>query len=147
MISLEEWVDIISLHRQGVRIKAIARKLNVLRNAVRRAIRRDGPPAYERPQRPSKLDPFKDYLVQRLSVFSWRLRPWVTRAADRFLKTLRGRIAYEEKSRSFALRPCPDNRLKSIGRTWVCTSLESVPSRSTCSPWSLVIPAVSTQRL
>lgn len=69
MISLEEWVDITSLHRQGVGIKAIARRLSVSRNAVRRAIRRGGPPVYRRQARPSKLDPFKDYLVQRLSEF------------------------------------------------------------------------------
>lgn len=69
MIRLEEWVDIMSLHRQGLGIKTIARRLNISRNAVRRAVRRGGPPVYERPSKPSKLDPFKDYLLQRLSDF------------------------------------------------------------------------------
>lgn len=70
MISLEEWVDIVALHRQGLSIKAIARRLGISRNAVRRALRRDGPPvraAQKRP--PSKLEPFKDYLLARLAEF------------------------------------------------------------------------------
>jgi transposase len=70
VISLEEWVDIVALHRQGLSIKAIARRLGVSRNAVRRALRRDGPPV-RAPQRrpPSKLEPFKDYLLARLAEF------------------------------------------------------------------------------
>jgi transposase len=70
VIDLEEWVDIVALHRQGFPIKAIARKLGISRNAVRRALRRDGPPvraAQKRP--PSKLEPFKDYLLSRLAEF------------------------------------------------------------------------------
>lgn len=69
MIRLEEWVDIVALHRQGHGIKTIAKHLGISRNAVRRALRRGGPPVYERASRPSKLDPFKDYLIQRLTDF------------------------------------------------------------------------------
>lgn len=69
MISLEEWVDIVSLHRQGWSIKKIARELGISRNAVRRALHRGGPPEYHRDPRPSKLDPHKDYLVTRLTDF------------------------------------------------------------------------------
>lgn len=69
MISLEEWVDVVSLHRQGLGIKTIARQLGISRNAVRRALERGGPPCYRRDPRPSKLDPFKDYLVERLTEF------------------------------------------------------------------------------
>lgn len=69
MIKLEDWVDVISLHRQGLSIRAISRRLGISRNAVRRALRRGGPPVYCRPKRPSKLDPYKDYLLQRLTEF------------------------------------------------------------------------------
>ena len=69
MISLEEWVDIVSLHRQGWGIKKLARQLGISRNAVRRALLRGGPPEYHRDPRPSKLDPHKDYLVTRLTDF------------------------------------------------------------------------------
>lgn len=62
-------MDIVSLHRQGLSIKAIARQLGVGRNTVRRALHREGPPAYRRPASPGKLDPFKDYLLARLTEF------------------------------------------------------------------------------
>jgi transposase len=70
VIRLEEWVDIVALHRQGVSIKAIARMLGVSRNAVRRALKRGGPPVRAPQSRPpSKLEPYKAYLVDRLSEF------------------------------------------------------------------------------
>jgi transposase len=70
VIRLEEWVDIVALHRQGFSIKAIARQLGISRNAVRRALRRDGPPVRIPQQRPpSKLEPHKDYLLARLAEF------------------------------------------------------------------------------
>ena len=62
-------MDIVALHRQGVPIKAICRQLGVGRNTVRRALRRQGPPAYKRPPAAGKLDPFKDYLLARLAEF------------------------------------------------------------------------------
>jgi len=42
VIRLEEWVDIVSMHRQGLSIRAIARRLGVSRNTVWAALRRDG---------------------------------------------------------------------------------------------------------
>jgi transposase len=69
VIGLEEWVDVVALHRQGLSIKAISRELGISRNAVRRALKREGPPRYVRPSKPSKLDPFKDYLKDRLDDF------------------------------------------------------------------------------
>ena len=68
MISLEEWVDIKALHKQGLSIKAISRRCRISRNTVRKALR-EGPPCYKRPKRSLKLDPFKDYLIQRLADF------------------------------------------------------------------------------
>jgi len=70
LIRLEEWVDIVSLHKQGLSIKAIARKTGLSRNTVRAALRRDGPPERAPQARPpSKLEPYKDYLVSRLTDF------------------------------------------------------------------------------
>ena len=54
---MEEWVDIVAQHRQGLSIKAICRQLGVGRNTVRRALRREGPPRYRRAAGPSKLYP------------------------------------------------------------------------------------------
>ncbi len=67
MITREEWVDVVSLHRQGVSIRAISTRLGISRNTVRAALRREGPPARTPRELPSKLDPFKDYLLARLA--------------------------------------------------------------------------------
>ncbi|MCL3863041.1 IS21 family transposase [Actinotalea sp. K2] len=49
MMSVEDWAEIRRLHRvEGMAIKAIARRLGVSRNAVRRALARDAPPKYVR---------------------------------------------------------------------------------------------------
>lgn len=70
MLSLEDWVDIRSMHKQGYSIAAIVRELGVARNTVRRAIRQDESPRYTRRKpRASKLDPYKDYLKARLEKF------------------------------------------------------------------------------
>lgn len=56
-MTVEDWAEIRRLHRvEGMAIKAIARRLRVSRNAVRRALARDAPPKYERPSRGSLAD-------------------------------------------------------------------------------------------
>jgi transposase len=69
VITREEWVDIVSLHRQGLSIRAISARLGVSRNTVRAALRREGPPSRQARVLPSKLDPYKDYLLARLAEF------------------------------------------------------------------------------
>jgi transposase len=69
LLRLEEWVDIVARHNSGETIKAIARELGISRNTVRATLRREGPPRYRRPPQPSKLDPHRDYLRQRLTDF------------------------------------------------------------------------------
>lgn len=55
--------------REGMSIRAIADRLGVSRNTVRRYLRHPGlPEPSPRPKRPSKLDPFRDYLLQRVCV-------------------------------------------------------------------------------
>ena len=68
MLGQEGFVDIQVLHRQGVSIKGIARELGVSRNTVRKYLRADQAPEFKACRsRPSKLDPFKDYLQQRVA--------------------------------------------------------------------------------
>jgi len=69
MIRMDEWVNIVAAHHRGVPIKEISRKTGISRNAVRRAIRREDYPKYERPAVPSKLDPYKDFIKERLAEF------------------------------------------------------------------------------
>ncbi len=67
MHSLETIVEIRVLARQGKSIKAIQRELGVSRNTVRKYLRSDTEPAYgPRLPRPTKLDPYKDYLLGRI---------------------------------------------------------------------------------
>jgi len=65
MLVAEEAVEIRVLRRQDKSIREIARMLEVSRNAVRRYVRSDGPPHYERDPRPCKLDHYKQYIAER----------------------------------------------------------------------------------
>jgi len=56
-MTVEDWAEIRRLHRvEGMAIKAIARRLGVSRNAVRRALARDVPPKYVRAPKGSIVD-------------------------------------------------------------------------------------------
>jgi transposase len=65
MLRPEEWMDIGVLHREGHSIKSIARMTgrsrNTIRNVISQKILRRRPPK----RRPSKLDPYKEYVKER----------------------------------------------------------------------------------
>jgi transposase len=65
MLKPEEWMDIGLLHREGHSIKAIARMTGRSRNTVRKVIEQKMPSRKTRVARPSKLDPYKDYVRER----------------------------------------------------------------------------------
>jgi len=67
MLVVEEAVEIRVLSRKGKSVRAIARTLGVSRNTVRRYLRSDGLPHYERGARPGKLDQFKHYIAERVT--------------------------------------------------------------------------------
>jgi hypothetical protein len=61
VLDVRRWAEIRRMREvEGLSIHEIVRRTGHDRNTVRRALRREGPPRYERPLRPSKLDPFKD---------------------------------------------------------------------------------------
>jgi transposase len=68
MLDQESLVDIHVLHRQGNSIRSISRQLGISRNTVRSYLRNFAKsPTYKpRVARPSKLDPFKPYLQERI---------------------------------------------------------------------------------
>src|SRR5580704_17864578 len=66
MLVAEEAVEIRVLSRQGKSIREVARMLEVSRNTVRRYLRGDRLPRYERETRPSKLDHYKQYIAERV---------------------------------------------------------------------------------
>src|SRR6186713_968398 len=71
VIKLGELVMILDLHRQGLKVSAIARQLGIDRKTVRRYIACGlEPPTYgPRPARQKSTDPFLPYLRERLAAF------------------------------------------------------------------------------
>lgn len=69
MITLDEWAEIRRLHRsEGLPIKAVARKLGISRNTVRRALRAEEVPRYRRPPRGSIVDEAEPLIREQLAL-------------------------------------------------------------------------------
>jgi hypothetical protein len=89
MVGSEAALEIRVLHRHGKSIREIAREMGLSRNTVRRYLRDEEAARYKpRPLRPTKLDPFKGYIVNRQGIgtpigirsgppFAHRGKPWV----------------------------------------------------------------------
>jgi transposase len=70
VINVEDWAEIRRLRRaEEMPIKAIARRLGISRNAVRRALARDSPPRYQRPAKGSCVDPFEPAIRELLRAY------------------------------------------------------------------------------
>lgn len=66
---MEDWAEIRRLHRaEGVPIKVIARTMGISKNTVRRALRDDGPPRYERTGPGSLVDALEPRIGELLRV-------------------------------------------------------------------------------
>ena len=74
MIQLGELVMILDLHRQGLSVSAIARRVGIDRKTVRKYIERGlEPPRYgPRQPRARRLEPFEMYLRQRVAAYPGR---------------------------------------------------------------------------
>lgn len=67
MQSVEQWAEVRRLHFvQGVSIKELHRRTGLHRETIRKALRSNEPPRYERAPSPSKVDPFKDEIHRLL---------------------------------------------------------------------------------
>lgn len=67
MLQKEEWMFIHVLKAQGLSIRQIASKMGISRNTVSRYLRSQATPHYKpRKARPSKLEPFHEYILQRI---------------------------------------------------------------------------------
>jgi transposase len=69
MIGYEVWIMIRQLRDEGYSISAIARELHLDRKTVRKALQQPQPPEYQQPTRPSKLEPHKNHLRQRIQEY------------------------------------------------------------------------------
>jgi hypothetical protein len=69
VITLDEWAEIRRLHRsEGLGIKAIARKLGISKNTVRRALRAEEVPRYQRPPKGSVADAVEPAIREQLAL-------------------------------------------------------------------------------
>ena len=67
VLDVERWAELRREHFvRGVPIKELVRRTGLSRNTVRAALRSDEPPVFRVPERPSKLDPFKDEIHRLL---------------------------------------------------------------------------------
>ena len=66
-LKAEDWAEICRLHRaEGMAIRAIARRLEISRNAVKKAVNSHEPPRYVRAGAGSAVDGFPEALVRKL---------------------------------------------------------------------------------
>jgi transposase len=71
MLKEEEVMEVKILHRQGLGIRAISRRLGISRNTVRQYLRTKEKPYYKkRPERFSKLEPWKEWIKERIAFAS-----------------------------------------------------------------------------
>ena len=80
------------LFKQGKSIRSIARELQLSRNTVRKAIRHQASLKISRKERPSKLDPYKNYLRQRLQKATPHFIPSTVLLRELQLKGYSGRL-------------------------------------------------------
>ena len=67
MVGVQQWAELRREHFvRGVSIKELARRTGLSRNTIKKALRSEVPPRYERSQAGSKLDRFKDEIHQLL---------------------------------------------------------------------------------
>jgi transposase len=79
VVGVEQWAEIRRLHRvERLSIREISKRTGVHRKTIRRALGAMTPPRYVRAATASKLDPFKEWICERLSeepsIQSQRLR-------------------------------------------------------------------------
>jgi transposase len=68
MLTKEEWLSIRDLHSKAYSISEIARITGYARETVRKYINLETAPKFQkRPTRPSKLDPYKPYILKKLN--------------------------------------------------------------------------------
>jgi transposase len=110
VLSVEDWAEIRRLHRaEEMPIKQIARRFGCSKNTVRAALRRDGPPQYERAPVGSAVDAFESAIRELLretpsmpaTVIAERVG-W-----DRSITVLRDRV---RELRPLYLPPDPSSR-------------------------------------
>jgi transposase len=110
VLTVEDWAEIRRLHRaEGMPIKMIARVIGVSKNTVKAALRRDGPPRYERPLRGSVVDEVEPRIRELLQAFPTMPATVIAERIGwtRSIRVLRDRVA---ELRPVYLPPDPASR-------------------------------------
>ena len=95
MITLDEWAEVRRLHRsEGLPIKAIARKLGISKNTVRRALRAGEVPRYQRAPAGSIADAAGPAIREQLALCATMPATVVAERIgwDRSIRVLRGKV-------------------------------------------------------
>ena len=67
VLDVERWAELRREHFvRGVSIKELMRRTGLARNTIRVALRSEAPPGFRCPERPSRLDPFKQEIHELL---------------------------------------------------------------------------------
>lgn len=67
VVDVEQWAQIRRMHRvERLSIREIARRTGLHRQTIRRALSNDEPPRYQRGVVGSKLDPYRDWILEQL---------------------------------------------------------------------------------
>src|SRR5581483_1832853 len=109
MLKAEQWMDIKDLHRQGLSQREIARRTGLSRNTIAKVLSQKTPAVFQKPTRPSCLDPYKPYLTERWQHYGLRAPRLLQEIqaqgytgsinlVQRFLKTLREEYSVRTKA-------------------------------------------------
>jgi transposase len=132
------------MHEQGLSITEIAKKTGYNRRTVRKYLRSDVPPIAERRSpKASKLDDYKDYIIQRLNSYPLTASRIYHEIQEKgftgkytIVKDSFERYALNwEFPPSIVMRPNHVSRLKWIGKNVVISRLMERHGSSTVSRW------------
>jgi transposase len=118
VVGVEQWAEMRRMHRvERLSIREISRRTGLHRKTIRRALAAETPPRYSRPPATSRLDPFKDWICERLrddpSIQSLRLREMATELGyeggktifDDFVREVRPRFQVRRTFQRTIYRP------------------------------------------
>jgi transposase len=80
---VHDWIAVKRLHKNGVKIKQIARQLKMSKNTVKKLIKKETEPEYQRRNYPTKIDKYKEQIA------IWYLNPEYDYIGTRIFKELK----------------------------------------------------------
>lgn len=83
MKDVHDWIAVKRLHKNGVKIKQIARQLKMSKNTVKKLLKQESEPEYQRRHYPTKIDKYKDQIA------TWYLSPEYDYIGTRIFKELK----------------------------------------------------------